>query len=296
MDAPLSTAWRPPLLWRGLLVLARILVGVVCRLRVTGDVPDALRHGPLILAANHISPVDPVILTAACRVRRIAPRIMATGGLFRAPIVGALMRASGHIRVDRREATVADSLNHAARAIADGCVVLVYPEGRIGLDPGMWPERGKTGAARLALASGAAVAAVAQWGAHRLVPYSAPRGAVGGLSRAVLRRPVVRVHFGPLVDLADLRPARPTVGPGAPGGGEVTGGASQADEASDHDAGPDPGAAQPALGLARRATDRIVDALTETLRPLRPDEPDRPLPIDPTRPATTSRSHRRLPN
>ena len=61
----------------------------VARLRVTGDVPEHLRNGPLILAANHISPFDPVVLAAACRVRRLAPRIMATGGIFRAPVVGS---------------------------------------------------------------------------------------------------------------------------------------------------------------------------------------------------------------
>ena len=55
-------------------------------------------------------------------------------------------------------------------------MVLVYPEGRIGLDPGMWPERGKTGTARLALASGAPVVPVAQWGAHEVLPYGAPKG------------------------------------------------------------------------------------------------------------------------
>lgn len=269
MDAPATEHWRPPPLWRGLLSLARVLVALICRLRVTGDVPAHLRRGPLILAVNHISPIDPVILTAACRVRRIAPRIMATGGLFRAPVVGPVMRASGHIRVDRAEATVADSLAHAAEAIAGGCVVLVYPEGRIGLDPGMWPERGKTGAARLALASGAPVVAVAQWGAHQLVHYSAPKGIVGCLLRAIRTRPVVRVHFGPVVDLADLRPD-----PAATAAGGTV--------------------ATPPLGAARRATDRIVDAITDALRPLRPDEPDRPRHVDPTRPASTARSQRRI--
>ncbi|WP_213454718.1 lysophospholipid acyltransferase family protein [Rhizomonospora bruguierae] len=272
MDTTGAAPWRPPLVWRVLLVLARALVALICRLRVTGDVPTALRHGPLILAANHISPIDPVILTAACRVRGVAPRIMATGGLFRAPVVGAVMRASGHIRVDREEATVADALTHAAHAIAAGGVVLVYPEGRIGLDPGMWPERGKTGAARLALASGAPVAAVAQWGAHTLVPYAAPRGIVRALLRAMVRRPVVRVHFGAVVDLSGL----PASGTGPRIGGVASSGV------------------HPERGAARRATDRIIDAITDTLRPLRPDEPDRPRHVDPTRPANATRTHRRI--
>jgi 1-acyl-sn-glycerol-3-phosphate acyltransferase len=256
MDTTTATEpWRAPRFWQFLQVVARGVVALVARLRVTGDVPDELRHGPLILAANHINPFDPVVLTAACRVRRIAPRIMATGGVFRAPIVGAAMRHSGHIRVDRRSPTVGLALEHAAAAVARGSVVLVYPEGRMGLDPGMWPERGKTGTARLAFASGATVVPVAQWGAHEILPYTAPRGLLPALGRALVRRPVIRVHFGPPVDLGDIDP----LGPGA----------------------------------AARATEAIIDALTATLVPLRPDEPDLPRYVDPTRPTETRRQHRR---
>ncbi|MFY1670685.1 lysophospholipid acyltransferase family protein [Plantactinospora sp. WMMB334] len=247
--------WRAPRFWLFLQVLARGVVGTLARLRVTGDVPEALRHGPLILAANHINPFDPIALTAACRVRRIAPRIMATGGVFRAPVVGAAMRASGHIRVDRRTPGVGLALDHAAAAVADGSVVLVYPEGRMGLDPGMWPERGKTGTARLAFASGATVVPVAQWGAHEVLPYAAPRGLLPALARAAVRRPVVRVHFGPPVDLTGIDPASP--------------------------------------GAAARATEAIIDALTDALVPLRPDEPERPRHVDPTRPTEDRRRHRR---
>jgi 1-acyl-sn-glycerol-3-phosphate acyltransferase len=257
MDTATDTPWRAPRLWRFLQLVARALVAVVARLRVTGDVPEHLRAGPLILAANHISPFDPVVLSAACRVRGIAPRIMATGGLFRTPIVGTVMRRSGHIRVDRRTAEVGHALSSAADAVTGGAVVLLYPEGRMGLDPGMWPERGKTGAARLAFASGAAVVPVAQWGAHEVLPYGTPKGLLRAVGRALVRRPVIRVHFGEPVDLDGFDPAVP--------------------------------------GAARRATDRIIDALTASLAPLRPDEPDGPRYRDPTRPIDTSRVHRRNP-
>jgi 1-acyl-sn-glycerol-3-phosphate acyltransferase len=252
-----SSPWRAPRLWRFLQLIGRGLVGLLARLRVTGDVPEQLRHGPLILAANHISPFDPVVLVAACQVRRIAPRIMATGGLFRAPILGPAMRRSGHIRVDRRTAEVGRSLSTAATAVSGGSVVLVYPEGRIGLDPGMWPERGKSGVARLAFASGAVVVPVAQWGAHEVLPYATPKGILRGVARALVRRPVIRVHFGDPVDLSGLDPAVP--------------------------------------GAARRATDRIIDSITTTLAALRPDEPDQPRHRDPTRPTETVRAHRRVP-
>jgi 1-acyl-sn-glycerol-3-phosphate acyltransferase len=165
------------------------------------------------------------------------------------------MHRAGHIRVDRGTTSVHQAVEAAAAAVAGGSVVLVYPEGRIGLDPGMWPERGKTGTARLAFASGAVVVPVAQWGSHEVLPYRAPKGMLGGIARAVLRRPVIRVHFGAPVALRDLHSGMP--------------------------------------GAAWRATDRIIDAITDDLAPLRPDEPDRPRHVDPGRPVETTRTHRR---
>jgi 1-acyl-sn-glycerol-3-phosphate acyltransferase len=250
-----ATTWRPTVVWLGLQSVARIVLALLARLEVSGDVPDELRRGPLILAANHISPFDPIALTAATRVRRIAPRIMATGGLFQAPIVGWAMRSSGHIRVDRRTATVGAALQVAADAVKEGSVVMVYPEGRIGLDPTMWPERGKTGTARLAFASGAPVVPVAQWGSHEVLPYvTSVKGLTVGFARSILRRPTIKIRFGPPIDLSDLRPGVP--------------------------------------GHAQRATERIIEGLTETLAQIRTDELDGPRVTDPTRPVDLSRRYR----
>ena len=77
-----------------MLLLGRVLVWPLCRLQVSGTVPAELRGRPLILAANHVSPIDPIVMTAAFHVAGIAPRVMATGGLFDAPIAGAAMRAA----------------------------------------------------------------------------------------------------------------------------------------------------------------------------------------------------------
>lgn len=251
----METHWRVPWLWRALLVAARVVVFALARLRVSGEVPAALQHGPLILAANHVSPFDPVVMAAACRAVGIAPRFMATGGVFRAPVIGWVMRHCGHIRVDRRTARVAQALPDAAAALAAGSVVLVYPEGRIGLDPWMWPERGKTGTARMAFLSGATVIPVAQWGAHEVLPYTSPHGLLRSVARALVRRPRVSVRFGAPVDLSGLD-------------AKVTGHAVQ-------------------------ATDRIIEAITQTLVPLRTDEPQTPRFVDVTRAVDLSRVRRR---
>ncbi|GAA2632702.1 lysophospholipid acyltransferase family protein [Paractinoplanes durhamensis] len=191
-----SSTWRTPTMWRFMLVLGRLLVWPLCRLRVSGDVPAEFRGRAVILAANHVSPFDPIVMTAACHKIGIAPRILATGGIFDAPIAGAAMRAAGHIRVDRGTTRVADALPSAADALAGGAMVLVYPEGRIGLDPWMWPERGKTGVARMAALSGAPVLPVAQWGAHAVLPYDTPNNLLRSLWQAMRHRPVVHVRFG----------------------------------------------------------------------------------------------------
>jgi 1-acyl-sn-glycerol-3-phosphate acyltransferase len=247
-----SAPWRTPLAWRFMLVLGRIIVWPLCRLRVTGAVPVPLRSGPLILAANHVSPFDPIVMTAACHKAGIAPRILATGGLFDAPIAGAAMRAAGHIRVDRDTSHVADALPAAARALRGGAMVLVYPEGRIGLDPWMWPERGKTGVARMAALAGAPVLPVAQWGAHAVLPYETPKHLLRNLLRAVRHRPIVQVDFGTVpVDLTGLT--------GTPG------------------------------AQAMHATRRIMAAIDDALAPLRRDEMQTPHLVDHTRAYDVSR-------
>ncbi|MET3423358.1 1-acyl-sn-glycerol-3-phosphate acyltransferase [Actinoplanes tereljensis] len=251
-----SSTSRVPPMWRFMLALSRIVVWPLCRLRVSGDVPAQLRGRAVILAANHVSPFDPIVMTAACHKIGIAPRILATGGIFDAPIAGAAMTAAGHIRVDRGTSRVADALPSAADALAGGAMVLVYPEGRIGLDPWMWPERGKTGVARMAAASGAPVLPVAQWGAHAVLPYDTPKDLVRSILRAVRRRPVVHVRFGTVpVDLSSVT--------GTPG------------------------------ARAMKATRLIMEGIDDTLAELRTGEMEMPHFVDETRATDLTRTRPR---
>jgi 1-acyl-sn-glycerol-3-phosphate acyltransferase len=247
-----NATWRTPLAWRIMLAIGPAVVFPLCRLHVHGTVPAHLRGRPLILAANHISPFDPVVMTAAFRKAGIAPRILATGGVFDAPILGPAMRAAGHIRVNRHSHSVADALHDAVAALREGSMLLVYPEGRIGLDPWMWPERGKAGVARMAAVSGAGVLPVAQWGAHAVLPYDTPKGLLKSLLKAVWKRPVVHIAFGTApVDLSTLT--------GTPG------------------------------AQATQATQLIMAAIDDTLTPLRRDEMRTPHVVDPSRPPDLSR-------
>src|SRR5262245_54069060 len=131
MSAPDDHAtgqWRVPLFWRLILRLLMVIVAPLCRLRVTTSMPYELTWGPLILAGNHVGNVDPVLTTGACAQMRIAPRFLATGGLFRAPVLGPLMRAAGHIPVDRGRDTVTKAVPDATDALRQGSIIFIYPE------------------------------------------------------------------------------------------------------------------------------------------------------------------------
>jgi 1-acyl-sn-glycerol-3-phosphate acyltransferase len=248
--------WEPPRMWRFALRLAPSIVAPFCRLRVTGNVPEIYRDGPLILAGNHISNFDPFTVSAAMARLRIAPRILATGGLFRSRLTGQLMRRAGHIPVDRGRETVTDAVPDAVQALQAGAIIFIFPEGRIGLDPAMWPERAKTGLARVALATGAPVVPVASWGTHEVVAYHGSGAMLRTLWRSLWRRPVVHIHVGPPVDLADLRSG--------------------------------------VIGHAQKASDRIMRAIATELATLRVDEPRLPRYRDRTRPVSHARRLRNV--
>jgi 1-acyl-sn-glycerol-3-phosphate acyltransferase len=235
--------------------LNRGFVALSGRLEISGTLPAPLRDRSMLLAANHIGVFDGFVLTAACHRAGLAPRFLVAGGIMDAPVVGWAMRTSGHLRVDRRKSTVTEAFDRAAAKLRTGTVaVLVYPEGRISHDPGLWPERGKTGVARLALAAHTPVVPISQWGAHESAYWGTEvvtgwadfRLVATSWLRSLPRRPTFRVHFGPVVDLDDLSVARP--------------------------------------GDAVRARDRIMRAITAGLVPLRATEPDLPRFHDPTRP------------
>ena len=101
------------------------------------------------------------------------------------PVVGWVVRNSGQIPVFRESRDAAEAFRGAVAAIEAGECVAVYAEGTITRDPDMWPMVGKTGAARVALATGCPVIPVAQWGPEQLLP---PYKGTGSASRSRARR------------------------------------------------------------------------------------------------------------
>jgi 1-acyl-sn-glycerol-3-phosphate acyltransferase len=152
----------------------------------------------VIVVSNHISNFDPVCLGHYLIWNGRWPRAMIKSDIFALPVVGRLARATGHIPVARGTERAEDALVQAQEALNRGECVLIYPEGTITADPDGWPMTPYPGAARLALASGAPVIPVGQWGAQLVM---------GGKKATWPRfRPRRTMSFrsGPSVALADL--------------------------------------------------------------------------------------------
>lgn len=184
------------------------LVEIFGAIEVTGEVPDELRRGPLLLAVNHIGDFDPFVIAVALHRIGVTPRFMATGGIVAAPVIGPVLERTGVIRVQRGTELARHAVRVTEVALVSGGHVIAYPEGRIGLTRDGWPERGRTGMARLALGLGIPVIPISQWGAHEVLQYRNDWGKLRTLVRAIVRRPALRVHVGPPVVLDDLRPGR----------------------------------------------------------------------------------------
>jgi 1-acyl-sn-glycerol-3-phosphate acyltransferase len=159
------------------------------------------KSGPFILAPNHYSEIDPIAMGAAVWHLGRLPRFMAKASLFRIPVVGWLLRASGQVPVEREGAVrsgASQSIGAAARLIERESAVIVYPEGTLTRDPDLWPMRGKSGAVRLALESGVPLIPIAHWGTQRLMPRYAK-------SIRPIPRKTIEVAVGNPLDLSRFK-------------------------------------------------------------------------------------------
>jgi 1-acyl-sn-glycerol-3-phosphate acyltransferase len=121
------------------------------------------RHGPLLVAANHISYFDPLVAALAIDNAGRRPRFMAKAELFRSPLLRPFLEGTRQIRVERGSGSTAP-VDQALAALRDGQVVVVYPEATITRNEDSSPMQAKTGIARLALASEVPVLPFATWG------------------------------------------------------------------------------------------------------------------------------------
>ncbi|WP_417218673.1 lysophospholipid acyltransferase family protein [Arthrobacter sp.] len=159
---------------------------------------EKLPAGGFIACPNHVTEIDPVVVGHAFYNHGRLPRYLAKESLFRVPVIGKALRASRQIPVTRSSSSANRSLAVAREVLDAGDVIIIYPEGTLTRDPDEWPMRGRTGAARLALQTGAPVVPIAHWGAQQVLPRY-------GKSLRIFPRKRVRVLVGAPVDLSDLR-------------------------------------------------------------------------------------------
>lgn len=127
--------------------------------------------GPAILAANHVSYLDPPLVGAALG-RPVY--FLARSSLFRFPVFGWFIRKMQAVPVDREGGTGGAGLKAVVDRLATGGAIILFPEGTRSRDGGLQPVR--AGVGLMVLKSGAPVIPIRlfglfeAYGRHRLIP------------------------------------------------------------------------------------------------------------------------------
>jgi 1-acyl-sn-glycerol-3-phosphate acyltransferase len=158
--------------------------------------------GGVIIAMNHVSHIDTVLMARFVWESGRVPRFMIKASVFTKPIIGRIMTGAGQIPVHRGTTDAAKSLRDAVTALERGEAIVIYPEGTISKDPAQWPMESKTGIARLVLLSpDTPVVPVGQWGSQKNNGFSVTR---------IVKRPTAEAIVGQPIDLSRFRGAEPT--------------------------------------------------------------------------------------
>jgi 1-acyl-sn-glycerol-3-phosphate acyltransferase len=120
-------------------------------------------EGAALIAGNHISYFDPLAHGYFLEKAGRRPRFLAKIELFKHPVTGPVLRGARQIPVVRGTGD-AGPIENSLQALHAGEVVVVYPESTVTVNEDSSPMRGKTGIARLTLASGVPVIPLAVWG------------------------------------------------------------------------------------------------------------------------------------
>lgn len=192
----MSERSKPGIFWIFATIAAPI-VGIMVRYHFH-DREKMPKDGAIVIAPNHFTNIDPIVVGVGMWHLGRNPRFMAKASILRIPVIGWLLRQSGQIPVERGGSTKsAQSLKAAKELVSRGRALIVYPEGSLTRDPDMWPMRGKSGAVRLALEQGIPIIPVAHWGTQAVMArYSKKIN--------VFPRHDVHIKVGDEVDLSEF--------------------------------------------------------------------------------------------
>jgi 1-acyl-sn-glycerol-3-phosphate acyltransferase len=182
-------------------LVATLVIPLLARLRTEG-IEHIPSQGPVILALNHISWFD--IPLVSVRVPRVN-HYMAKSELFQMPLLGGFIRSLGAFPVRRGERDL-DSLRTAERILANGEVLVIFPEGHRSGTGRLGP--GHPGIAYIAMRTGVPIVPVAVFGTEHILkgahlgPF-APRVTVRYGTPFRLERPAGRRDRSSLPQAAD---------------------------------------------------------------------------------------------
>lgn len=151
-------------------IIAGPLLRTVFRPWVRGadNIPTS---GPVILASNHLSVIDSVILPLMIdrRIAFLAKSDYFTGKGLNNWAIKHFLLGTGMIPIDRSGGKASEaSLNTGLNVLAEGKVLGIYPEGTRSPDGRMY--RGRTGVARMILEGHAPVVPVAMFDSEKVMP------------------------------------------------------------------------------------------------------------------------------
>ena len=160
-------------------IICRILFKLLFRAHTRGE-KNIPGKGPVLIAPNHVSFLDPVAVGAATR-RQI--HYMARDDLFTIPILGWLMKNLNSFPVKKDRADPR-AIKEALQVLKKGGALLVFPEGTRSLDGRLLS--GEPGIGMLAWHSRAAIIPTAIIGSEKALPVDAKW----------VKRERITVHFG----------------------------------------------------------------------------------------------------
>ena len=199
--------------------VARFLAWWTGRIDLVGA--DLLpRRGPALVVVNHTTIADVPIVLASLDRHGLKPisshatghtpgctdhahvRFLATQEVFDNKILGPIVRRSGFIAVQPNGLDRLGAYEAAEAALRDGEIVAVYPEGDVTSPDDGAPRRLRSGAARMALATGVPIVPIAHHDA-RDIGQGTQSETLRSAFTAVWRRPRISMVVGRRIEPAD---------------------------------------------------------------------------------------------
>jgi len=169
--------------------ILKILLNTLFSLEVEGaeNLPE---KGPFIVASNHVSHIDPVVIGVACNTTQLT--FMAKKELFDMPILGPWVKAVGCIPVERNSGG-SGSLKKAVQKLKGGDSIGIFPEGRRSPDGTL--KKPELGIGFLASKSGAPIVPIYISGTVKAMPKG----------QKVPKPYKIKARIGKIVDVSRLK-------------------------------------------------------------------------------------------